>query len=371
MNNAREVCVTAIGTAVPYCKQHQDEIVNFISERLKLTPSKKRRLQMLYRASGVEHRHTVIQDYQKTPSEFTFFSTEEKSSLPGTQRRMAVYQEQALPLAVQAIQNCFSDETNSFEKVAVTHLITVSCTGMYAPGLDVELLGALGLPSTVHRMAINFMGCYGAFTALKTAYHICKADPHAKVLVVCVELCSLHVQNLDTLDRVLSSAIFSDGAGAVLVTSQDNTENALQLKGFYCDILPDTQKDMAWQITDAGFDIVLSKYVSQLVEVGIDKFLQQALTYYQVARENLNYYAIHPGGVNILKACEKSLKISSEENAIAYEVLRNFGNMSSATILFVLKNLWEDLKNKSQKGNIFSCAFGPGLTLESMLLCIR
>ena len=138
---------------------------------------------------------------------------------------------------------------------------------------------------------------------------------------------------------------------------------------FHCDLLPQSEQEMAWHITDSGFDMILSTYVPKMVGEGIQTFLANLSEIANVNSDEIHYYAIHPGAAKILKACEKALNIDREKNRYSYDVLENYGNMSSATILFVLKNIWEDINHTDQhEKNIFSCAFGPGLTLESMML---
>ena len=369
MGRVMEVGITAIGIAVPAYRQVQKDLANFIAERLQLNASEKRRLKAIYRASGIDYRHTVINDYVKQLGEFIFFPNDDSLNFPTTKQRMKIYQKNALPLAIKAIQNCFSDKGEIYN--SITHLITVSCTGMYAPGLDIEIIQYLNLSTTIHRTVINFMGCYGTFNAIKTASTICKADPSARVLVVSLELCSIHLQPSSSLDHMISGAIFSDGAGALLVEAHKDHIKSMNIKGFYCDILPESNNEMVWNIGDYGFDITLSQYVAKLIESGITQFTHKALMHYNLKKEEIDHYAIHPGGLSILKACEQALKITENDNQYSYEVLRNYGNMSSATIIFVFKAMWENFKTINNAKNIYSCAFGPGLTLESMLLKVN
>lgn len=242
---------------------------------------------------------------------------------------------------------------------------------MYAPGLDIELVKELQLNSTTERTAINFMGCYGAFNAIKVAKSICTSNPQAVVLVVSVELCTIHFQKNFSVDNVISNSLFADGSAAVLIQAEPQHPKYLSLNQFHCDLVPDTHDEMAWQIADYGFDIVLSSYVPAVIQSGIADFTSRLLTQSQLDLTNIDFYAIHPGGLKILQACEKALSITEEDNRYSYSVLRDYGNMSSATILFVLKKIWDDLTSHDHRKTIFSCAFGPGLTLESMLLKVN
>lgn len=243
---------------------------------------------------------------------------------------------------------------------------------MYAPGIDIEIIQHLNLNTTIKRTAINFMGCYGAFNAMRVAHDICQADPKANVLVVCVELCTIHFQQSTSRANIICNAIFADGAAAILVQAQPKQKKYLSFKAFYCDLLPQTAQEMAWYIADHGFDMVLSSYVPQLIKSGIADFVSKLLEFDRtLSLDQIKFYAIHPGAVKILQACEHALQINKQQNRFAYQVLRDYGNMSSATILFVLKALWEDINPLDHQHNIFSCAFGPGLTIESMLLQIH
>lgn len=395
-----DIAITAIGTAVPEFGQSQQNVASFFSKHLELDPQETRRLKAIYRATGIDHRYSVIADFIRNKEDYEFFG-KDASEIPCTEKRMELYQKNALPLAIKAIKDCLGLENglrlspenyqslsankyNEKDNIlnSITHIITVSCTGMYAPGLDIEIIQHFKLSNTTHRTAINFMGCYGAFNAIKTAHAICSSNPKNKVLIVSLELCSLHIQHKKSWDHLLSGAIFSDGAGALVVetlaqskkTLNKNSfnKNTFKLLNFYCDILPESQAAMTWRIANYGFDIILSSYVPDLIKSGIKKFTDRAFEYYDL-KQRPDIYAIHPGGVKILKACEEALDLQMEDNQYSYEVLRKYGNMSSATIIFVLKNIWDQFQKNpstSSEKNIFSCAFGPGLTLESMMLSI-
>lgn len=364
-----DIGITAIGTANPTYKRSQLEVAELIADCLHLKPVDKRLLKSVYKASGIAQRYSVLRDYSMTPGQFEFFPNEAGKPFPSTAKRMKIYKDNAIHLALQAVKNCFADL--SFDKSAITHLITVSCTGMYAPGLDIELIHQLQLNPSLERTAINFMGCYGAFNAIKVANAVCKANPKAVALVVSVELCSIHFQENMTIDNLIANAIFSDGAAAALVQATTHEQKCLQLLSFYCDLLPQTTHEMAWNIADKGFDIVLSSYVPEAIESGIQTFLKKLLNQSHLSLADIQLYAIHPGGVKILQACEKALGIDKIQNKYAYQVLQDYGNMSSATVLFVLRAILNDLDIMMHDKTIFSCAFGPGLTLESMILKTR
>ncbi len=356
--------ITSIATAVPDNCFPQMQIAEFMAAALQMDDYNQRRLKALYRSTKIAQRYSVLSDYGKQPEAYTFYpNTADLEPFPSVSQRMTAYKKYALPLCLKAIAKLSNTEN-------ITHIITVSCTGMYAPGIDIEIIAALQLNTHIQRTAINFMGCYGAFNGLKMADTICKADTKAKVLLVCVELCTLHFQKKMDEDFLLSNALFADGAAAVLVEAQANENTkALALKSFFCDLYFEGKQDMAWQVGDLGFEMTLTSYIPKLVKAGIKALIDKLLQNAGLNAHEISLYAMHPGGKAILEAIEKALEISEEENKYAYSVLKNYGNMSSCTVLFVLEEILKDSKN--QKGqNILSCAFGPGLTLESMILAI-
>jgi alpha-pyrone synthase len=361
--------ITAIGTANPVYQRTQQDIATLIAEALHLTRVQRKLLTRVYNASGIEQRHSVLSDYCKQPGDFDFFPNDPLAPFPSTAERMAVYQTHAFPLAQAAIEDCLSQRPD-LDKKDITHVITVSCTGMYAPGLDIEIVQHLNLNPSTRRTAINFMGCYGAFNGMKVADAICRADSDAVVLMVCVELCSIHFQNNQKLDSIVANAIFADGAAAVIVQIPRQAAPHLRFESFYCDIMPQTTQEMAWHIADFGFEMVLTSYVPQAIQSGIAAFSGTLCQQMGLTMKDMDYFAIHPGGIRILNACETALHLTKEDNRFSYEVLRQYGNMSSATVLFVLRAVLMQLNNEDQNKKLFSCAFGPGLTLESMVLSV-
>jgi prepilin-type processing-associated H-X9-DG protein len=242
---------------------------------------------------------------------------------------------------------------------------------MYAPGLDIELVHALGLPTNVQRTSINFMGCYAAFNALKVADAFCNASPDACVLVVCTELCSIHFQQHPSDDNILANALFADGSAAMLVQAKPTGTKNLLCEAFHNDFSISGQHDMAWQIGNHGFEMMLSSYVPDVIGRGIGDLTSRLLKKIALDISDVSYFAIHPGGRKILEAIEAKLGLTREQNAPAYQVLADFGNMSSVTVVFVLQEIFRKVAKEDHGKHILSFAFGPGLTLESMLLRIQ
>lgn len=350
--------IIAIGTANPAYRHQQNDIMRFMLDANKPDEKNRKLLPILYHRSGINTRYSVFSDFSLARGQWDFFS--DNSTMPSLEKRMAFYNQEAVKLSVSAIEDCLNG-TNIQE---ITHLITVTCTGLSAPGLDIQLVQALNLSPTIVRTSVNFMGCYAALHALKIADAFCRADASAKVLVVCTELCTLHFQKSNDVDAVLSSTLFADGSAACLISGEDGVKG-LKIKQFYSQIALSGQADMAWQLSSTGFLMTLSSHVPKLIKQEIKNLLENSLQKLGLTTENITDWAIHPGGKNILEAVETSLELESEALNESYEVLKNYGNMSSPTILFVLKKMMEDT---TKTGNIFAIAFGPGITMESVIL---
>ena len=362
----------AIGTANPAHRIAQPQIAEFMARALQFGEGDTRKLRALYRVSGIGHRYSVLPDYGRAVGEYTFFpNTPTLEPFPSVGQRMTAYRREALPLAMEAVRASLG-QVPEVEAATITHLVTVSCTGMYAPGLDIELVQALGLRPDVRRTCVNFMGCYAAVNAIKLADAFCRADADARVLIVSVELCTLHFQKSPQEDHLISNALFGDGAAACLVQARPLPAGApsLSLEGFHCGLEPDGHDDMAWHINDFGFEMTLSSYVPKLIQRGIRKLTDGLLASLPVQLSDIRHFAIHPGGRKILETIETELGLTREDNRHAYRVLRDYGNMSSATVLFVLRDVLAATTPADNGAPVLSFAFGPGLTMEAMLLRI-
>ncbi|MEJ0031182.1 MAG: type III polyketide synthase [Bacteroidota bacterium] len=319
--------ITAIGTATPRNKFSQSVIADFMVKAMQLDDTDARKLRALYRATGIESRYSVLADYGRSGGYEFYANSDDFNPMPSTKKRLEFFRKHAVELSCEAALRAL----HSVGPKEITHLIVVSCTGLYAPGLDIDLIKSLGFRPDVQRTCINFMGCYAAFNALKLADSFCGNDPDAKVLIICTELCSLHFQNENTQDNMLANALFGDGSASVLV--EGKTRKGLNLKPemFRCDLAMDGEEDMAWTVGDLGFEMKLSSYVPDIIQRGIKELTAKLLN-----GIDANYFAIHPGGKRILEVIEKELGLSHNQNAHAYSVLKNYGNMSSATVVFVL-----------------------------------
>ena len=340
--------------------------MRFMQQVYCINEGDKRKLKFLYHQSRIDERFSVLPDYSLPATEWQFYPpTENLEPFPGIRERMDWFNKTAPALSASALENCIEGK---IDKNAITHLITVTCTGLSAPGLDLQLMEILGLQPNIFRTSVNFMGCYAAIHALKLADAFCKNDPNANVLIVCTELCTLHFQNLPTNDNIASSLLFGDGSAAVLVTHDQSKLEGLSIKSFYSEVALRGKNDMSWQLAETGFLMTLSGYIPDLIEADFESLLNNALQHAGMEKSDIRNWCMHPGGKKILTSIQRSIGITDPDLEESFEVLRQFGNMSSPTILFVLKAIMEKRNIEKQTGPVFGAAFGPGLSLETFIL---
>lgn len=322
-----------------------------------------RMLDGIYRASAIDKRHSVVTDFLPG-SAGGFFQDRESGEFrsPGTAERNELYRREAGNLASCAAGRALA-RAPGIEPASVTHLITVSCTGFFAPGPDIELIARLRLSPSVERYHLGFMGCYAAFPALRMASSICASDPEAVVLIAAVELCTLHLQNSRDSDSLLAASVFADGAGSAVVSARKPSGPALRIDSFASALVPDHADAMAWTIGDSGFEMVLSSHLPRIVEEEVRVALQPLFRSAQIDAEQVCEWAVHPGGRAILDRFEKALELDGDALSASRQVLAQYGNMSSATVLFVLERLLAE----PGEGAVAAVAFGPGLAVESGL----
>ena len=361
------VFIHDIATSVPTYFSDQQHIREVMKKQVGTDRKTQAIIHRIYTQSGIQKRHSVVQDFEPNPHGQLFFNGQVKTE-PGTAARNKVYEEESKKLFGDVGRKLLADNPH-ISSEEITHVITVSCTGFYAPGPDYELVKALKLKPSTERFHVGFMGCYAAFPAMKMARSFCEANPDAVVLLVSAELCSLHFQFKNDVDNLLSGSVFADGAAGMIVSSKRPEKPAFEFRRFASSLVPKGEKDMAWTIGDSGFNMVLSTYVPDIIKENLDSVIQPLYDTYQLSRSDIDYWAIHPGGRSILDKIEESLQLKSEQVSASRNVLAEFGNMSSATVLFVLKKLLESNLKAGQ--NILSMAFGPGLTIESGLLKVH
>src|SRR5512139_2709516 len=299
----------------------------------------RRIIRMIYRQSGIERRHSVVTNFDREGRD-GFFETGPDGTRrgPGTAARNEIFARESRRLSVDLARKLLDDCPGTGPK-DVTHIVTASCTGFYNPGPDYYILRDLGIPLSAQRYHLGFMGCYAAFPALRMAAQFCKANPDATVLVMCLELCSLHLQLKAEEDCLLANSLFADGAGAAIVSAREPApgRSAYRIDDFHSALVTSGEHDMAWRIGDHGFDIALSSYVPKIIGANIREFIEPSLAAAGVALADVETWAVHPGGKAIIDQVQGSLALRPEQVRISREVLRDYGNMSSATILFVLR----------------------------------
>ena len=327
-------------------------------------------IRQVFRRSGIERRHSVLPDFGDGEDAVLFrWGTDGRVSQPGTGARNRCFVDRSKPLIEQVAQNAFA-ACGTFRAGDITHVVTASCTGFHNPGPDHDLVTALGLPPTTERYHLGFMGCYAAFPALRMARQFCLAEPGAVVLVVCAELCTLHMQLRDDPDSVLANALFADGVAAAIVSARAPAPDrpAFRLDTFHSALAPEGRRDMAWEIGDSGFNLVLSSYVPDVIALNIGAVVRDLCERSGTDASDIGTWAVHPGGKAILDKVETALALRPEQIVPSRRVLRDFGNMSSATILFVLDQILRDAGDVP--AHIGAMAFGPGLVIETATLAL-
>jgi predicted naringenin-chalcone synthase len=340
-----------IATAVPEHDVH-DIFVDF-AEHMLADPRLRAVFRRMANRADIAHRYSFLNPHG-SPGQFSSDDANafyRLGSFPGTAQRMELFEQCAPVLMRKAVDRLALSEK---ERSGITHVLVTCCTGLYAPGLDFEIVDHLGLDTGVERTMVGFMGCYAAINALKLARHIVRSDPKAGVLMVNLELCTLHFQETQELEQMLSYLVFADGAAASLITA---SEQGLALNGFKAVLVPGTRGLITWKIRGMGFDMFLSGQVP--AELG--RALHEGEL--MAVRDSIDLWAVHPGGRSILDAVEKGLELPSDALAASREILSSFGNMSSATVMFVLQRMMQQAQ-PGQRGCAMS--FGPGLTAETM-----
>ncbi len=356
--------ITSIATAVPPHAHPQHSLFEFTDTVYDNNEKESRILKYLYNHSDIETRYSVVPDYNNNINEREFFpATADLEPFPGVEKRMELFQKYAPGLSAEAITKCIEGKINTDE---ITHLITVSCTGVSAPGLDLQVMELLQLRDDLMRTSVNFMGCYAAIHAMKIADAFCRADANANVVVVCTELCTLHFQKDKTEDNITSTLLFGDGAAAFLMQGNEKGKG-IAIDSFYSKVMQGGKQEMAWQVSSKGFLMTLSSMIPNLIKQDFSALTHKALEHGHSTREEIEYWCIHPGGKKILQAISSCLELQEDELDFSYEVLKNYGNMSSPTILFVLKKILDNAEATGNNNKIFGAAFGPGLTMETFI----
>ncbi len=365
-----KMLIAGMGTALPEYAIATDEALEYaeaIHGAGGASDTDLRRMRILYRRSGVEKRHSVVLGPKgsATRQEFYPLPLNGNAHGPALGKRMGMYEQEALPLALRAASDALDESgTSSYD---ITHLVTVSCTGFAAPGVDIGLMTALGLRPTVERTHVGFMGCHGALNGLRVARSYAENSPNARVLLVCVELCSLHYHYQADAGQMVANALFADGAAAVVgvpVPDDADDSGSWRVAATGSCLIPDSQEDMSWRITDHGFVMTLSPRVPSLIEGHLQPWLNEWLSDYGLTATEIGSWAVHPGGPRILEAVQSALGTTRESFSASNEILRMYGNMSSPTLLFIIQRL----RTQREALPCVCLGFGPGLMAEASLL---
>jgi len=346
--------INRIATAVPPHDVHS-AFVDYARPKLIAAGRNPAVFQRMVDRCGIERRYSCLStDPDCPPGEVSAGEFYLSGRFPTTDERMRVFRAQAPALAQSAVERLIPAR----ERSRITHLLITCCTGFSAPGLDFEIMDRCGVPRSAERTMVGFMGCYAAINALKLARHIVRSDPKARVLAVNLELCTLHLQDTVDLEQILSFLIFADGCAASLISAEPE---GLAITRFHAASIPDTGDLITWNIGDSGFDMVLSGKVPGALRSALPLSIDEILD--GTPPELVRLWAVHPGGRSILDAVQQAISLPPSALSISRDILRRFGNMSSATVMFVLEQML-----KHGKPGELGCAmaFGPGVVAETM-----
>ncbi|RYG64121.1 type III polyketide synthase, partial [bacterium] len=310
----------------------------------------------LVQMGGIEHRYSFLGvDGNDPTGELDAEQIYRPGCFPSTAGRMRLFEKLAPKLAERAVEALDLGEDRS----KITHLVVTSCTGMSAPGVDLQIAERCGLPGGIERTMVGFMGCYAAINAMKLARHIVRSEPESKVLMLNLELCTLHLKESTNLEQILSFFLFADGCAASLITAEPV---GISMDRFHAILAPETADLITWNVGDSGFDMLLSGQVPGAIREALGPNIEGILNGGKV--EEIDLWAVHPGGRSVLDAVQASLSLPPDALCASRDVLRRYGNMSSPSVVFVLKELMAGAK-PDQRG--CAMAFGPGLVAETML----
>jgi predicted naringenin-chalcone synthase len=358
--------IISLGTALPDTIVHQKDAFTLARDLCCRTERQGRVLEQVYLKSGVQTRSTVLQADVETSQSTNFFQPPDTTfdTGPSTAERMSLYEKQAGPLATTACRAAL--DASAIGAQQITHLVTVSCTGFFAPGFDLQLFKSLSLNPSVKRTHIGFMGCHGALNALRVANGFCAEDPNNVVLICATELCSMHFQYGWSKELMISNALFADGSAALILTGDRSLAGNSHI--FYADatsyVVPDTHETMSWRIGDSGFVMSLANNVPEIIKTNLPDFITNWLEQNALTIDEINGWAVHPGGPRILDAVAESLHLQPDALSASRQILSECGNMSSPTVLFILKRLL----STGVTPPFVILGFGPGLTIEAALI---
>lgn len=372
LNELSTTRLYGLGTSLPAYSNSQTHAQAFMSQMIEAAAGDDERdrallyLEQIVASCGVERRFSPIRDFMfEEPEKFTFFPPNwALAPAVSTARRMMMYERTSVDLAAESARRALQ-QAGALAR-DVTHVIFVTCTGFFAPGPDILLVERLGLRPTVQRAVIGFMGCYAAFNGLRMADQIVRAEPDAVVLQVHVELCSLHFQNEISIQNLVSNCLFGDGSAAAVYARPGRFAGGLaDIEATHCALGNDSLAKMSWRISDHGFSMYLDTEVPRRVQAEAAGFVRALCDRAALHLRDVERWAVHPGGPKILDAVCDAIRLHDEHVAVARQILRYFGNMSSTTILFVLEEMF---RQPHRGAPMVMLGFGPGLTMEGAVL---
>jgi len=398
--------ILATGTSVPSHKMSQAEALAMFQDLACVDARQRRLAKVLFERAKVENRYTFVPhksayrwclDDQTPTPKITAGGTltiapdpipcVNPGASPGlsTGQRMRLYDLYASELAIASAKQAIQSSDRSSD--CITHLVTVSCTGFASPGVDVSLIKSLSLAPTVQRIHVGFMGCHGAVNGIRAAMNIANSDPMATVLVCCVELCSLHCRfqwGSEDNEKIIGNALFGDGSASLIIANNDAEDNDIrdhksadwEIIDTGSVLIDDSQASLRWDIGDHGFEMVLNSDIGGRIESALSNWLSQWLKHRNLSFEDIDCWAVHPGGPKIISSVQSSLKLTDQQLSVSLDVLNRYGNMSSPTVLFILEEFRKTLSATKGHGQTAKAtpkhaliiAFGPGMVAEIALL---
>ncbi|HZC04915.1 MAG TPA: type III polyketide synthase [Ktedonobacterales bacterium] len=362
MNGHPRIRILAIASAHPARRYSQEEMLAFVQVYL-LGPDWRDH------PAKVERAHALAQTFaaaQITERQCTIDLPAFYHGRRSTGERMTVYRDAAYALGGEALRAALAGGPGGREPTDITDLFVISCTGYAAPGIDVSLARDLGMSRSVRRVGIGHMGCFGALVGLRQSLATARAYPDATVAMLAVEVCSLHLRHSDDPETLTSFALFGDGAAALLI-GQDETATGPEIVDSYCAADFASAEQMSWTITDEGFVMGLSPRVPVTLRRNIASAVEGLLAPHDLRPSDITHWIVHPGGPSILTVIQRQMELSDEQMALSWQVLRERGNCSSATVLLILEELVRSGRPRRGEWGVMM-AFGPGLTLETCLL---
>jgi predicted naringenin-chalcone synthase len=355
--------ILSLATAVPSYFYTQEEVAKKSLAIFSMSPEKEEFTKRIYQNSGIEKRHSVIGDFHKPREEWEFWGPRYPETVPGMSSRNLRYKSEAPKLAEEAAREALARWGG--EPSQITHIISISCTGVMAPGIEFHLMQNLALSPSVNRLGINFMGCFGAFKGFSVAQAFAQQSEEHRILLVCTELCSLHLQADHDGETIMGNSLFADGSAAAIIGGAPREKEIplWEIARTFSSGFKDTMDKMSWEASDRGFLMRLSHTVPVLIGRNIKEFADRLLN--GQVRSHECDWAIHPGGKSIIQAIERALDLRPDQTYSAWETLKQYGNMSSSTFLFVLEHLSRQKNSREWTAGV---GFGPGLSAEGILL---